>query len=949
MFLKQITSFHTILLLIISSFLLAQENAIEVNAEVDIITKQIRISQTIKYTNSSSDVLNEIYLHDWNHSYSSRKTPLAERFSEEFSTKFLFADEEEYGFTKVFNIKQDNQNLNFDRLKKQQDVIKVLLQKPLNPGESYTITLDYITKLPSDTFTRYGVTDADEFHLKYWYISPAVYDGSWQYYSNKDLDDLFIPKSTITLHVAIPLNYRLTTELDFVNRSENNNTQTITVSGKNRITSKLYLKKLPVFKTVQTDYFNIISDITEKSLKAQDRAIINDKIAGFITEHIGDYPHKNMLITSVDDRKDPVYGLNQLPSFIRPFPSHFQYELKIVKAAIGSYLDNTLFFNPRKDYWLRDALQVYFLMIYIDVNYPDMKLFGSFAKAWGIRSFHAADLKFNDQYGLAYMHMARTNRDQAISKQKDSLLKFNTIIGSKYKAGAGLTYLDAYINGNIVEESIKEFLEQKKLSTITSKDFQSFIKSKTTKNIDWFFDEFVNSRSKIDYKIKDIVKTDDSITLTIKNKQKSAMPISLFSLKNDSVVDKQWIENVTDEKTITIPRDSTDKLVLNFDGKIPEFNLRDNWKSLSGWFLSNKPLQFRIFQDFEDPNYNQVFFMPLVQFKNIYDGLTLGARIYNKTVLRKPFIYSFSPQYATKSKSITGSASMFHRINIEGRDLYEISYGGRFAYGSYAEDLFFRNISPSVQFKFRDNSDFRSNKRQALNFRFIDITRDEDVNNILDQDDVEPNYSVFNARFVHSNLNLEVLTSWFADFQFGNNFSKLSLNYKYRKLLNKNQQFSIRLFGGLFLHNDTPRDSDYFSFALDRPTDYLFDYNYLGRSEDSGLFSQQLIIAEGGFKSMLDPAFANQWMTTANMSLSIWRYIQLYGDLGLVKNKNQNAEFVYDSGIRLNLVQDYFEIYFPLYSNLGWEIRQPNYDERIRFIFTVDPKSLFGLFRRKWF
>ncbi len=945
---KRIASVFIIIFSFLST-LNAQKNTIEISAEVDVITKQIRVSQSIEYVNTSEAILNDIYLNDWSNSFSSRKTPLAERFSEEFSTKFLFADKNEYGFTKVFNIKQDNKDLQFERLENQQDIIKVSLNKPLNPRESYRITLDYIIRLPSDTFTRYGFTEENDFHLNYWFISPAVYDGSWQYYSNKDLDDLYIPKSAITLNVEIPLNYQLISELDFVNRVENSNSQTIIVSGDNRITSKLYIKKLPVFKTVQTDYFNIISDITEKDLEPQDKAIINDKIAGFISKNLGSYPHKNMLITSVDDRKDPVYGLNQLPSFIRPFPSNFQYELKLAKAAIGSYINNTLFLNPRKDYWLHDALQVYYLMKYVDTNYPNMKLLGSFAKVWGVRSFHAADLKFNDQYGLAYMHMARTNRDQAISVQKDSLLKFNKNIAGKYKAGVGLTYLDDYINSNVLEESIKEFLENQKLSNTTSQDFESFIKSKTDKNIDWFFDEFVNSRSKIDYKIKDVIKTEDSITLTIKNKQKSSMPISLFTINNDSILSKQWIENVTDEKTITIPRNNTEKLVLNYDGAIPEFNLRDNWESLSGWFLSNKPLQFRVFQDFEDPNYNQVFFMPLVQFRNIYDGLTLGTRIYNKTVLRKPFIYSFSPQYATKSKSLTGSASMFHRIILEDKNLYEIAYGGRISYASFAEDLFFRSISPSLQFKFRDNSDFRSNKRQALDFRFIDITRDEDVNNILNQEDVEPNYSVFNARFINSNINLEDLTSWFADFQYANDFSKVSFNYRYRKLLNKNHQFSLRLFGGLFLHNDTPSSSDFFSFALDRPTDYLFDYNYLGRSENSGLFSQQLIIAEGGFKSKLNPAFANQWMTTANLSASIWRYIQVYGDVGLVKNKSQSAEFVYDSGIRLNLVQDYFEVYFPIYSNLGWEIAQPNYDEKIRFIFTVDPKSLLGLFRRKWF
>ncbi|MBT8321440.1 MAG: hypothetical protein KJO90_07200, partial [Eudoraea sp.] len=74
-----------------------------------------------------------------------------------------------------------------------------------------------------------------------------------------------------------------------------------------------------------------------------------------------------------------------------------------------------------------------------------------------------------------------------------------------------------------------------------------------------------------------------------------------------------------------------------------------------------------------------------------------------------------------------------------------------------------------------------------------------------------------------------------------------------------------------------------------------------------------------------------------------------YGDAGFIKNKNTNTRFVYDSGIRLNLVTDYFELYFPLYSNNGWEIAQPNYEERIRFVVTLSPRTLIGLFTRKWF
>ena len=530
---------------------------------------------------------------------------------------------------------------------------------------------------------------------------------------------------------------------------------------------------------------------------------------------------------------------------------------------------------------------------------------------------------------------------------KDSLLKFNKNLANKYKAGVGLKYLDDYINADILESAIKEFLETNKTKNVSSSDFQQMLSSRTAKDLDWFFNEYITTRKKIDFKIKNIIKTEDSITLTIKNKRNNNMPVSLFSLRNDSVVSKIWVDNIGYKKTITIPRNDADKLVLNYDNTIPEYNLRDNYRTLKKTLFRSKPLQIRIFKDFEDPQYNQLFLMPLVEFKNIYDGLSLGAKLYNKTVLRKGFNYKITPKYGTKSRSLTGSASVFFNQNIENSDLYNVVYGSAMSYSSYAPDLFVRVLSPYVTLSFRDDNDFRSNKFKALNFRYIDISRDPDLDNVSGNN--SPDYKVFNIRYINTDPGLINFDKWFTDLQLSKDFGKLSFNFEYRKLFESNRQFNLRFFAGAFIYNNTASDQDYFSFALDRPTDYLFDYNYLGRSEASGIFSQQIIIAEGGFKSKLETPFANQWIATANASTTLWKYIQAYGDIGFVKNKGNSTKFVYDSGIRLNLVTDYFEIYFPVYSNLGWEIGQRNYDEKIRFLFTVDPETLLGLFRRKWY
>ena len=55
------------------------------------------------------------------------------------------------------------------------------------------------------------------------------------------------------------------------------------------------------------------------------------------------------------------------------------------------------------------------------------------------------------------------------------------------------------------------------------------------------------------------------------------------------------------------------------------------------------------------------------------------------------------------------------------------------------------------------------------------------------------------------------------------------------------------------------------------------------------------------------------------------------------------------SGVRLNLLTDYFELYFPVRSSNGWEISQRNYNQKIRFVVTFDPSKLINLFTRKWF
>lgn len=912
--------------------------------EIDTTSHVLKIEQTIVYKNTSNTILNEVVLLDWNNSYSSKKSPLAERFSEEYDAKFHFAKSSDRGYTQIESIvdKQENQ-LQFKYHENHLDNLVVKLNKPLHTNEEVLLIASYKVYLPNSKFTGYGIDKNLDYNLRYWYLSPAVYNQDWYFQSNLNLDDQYTTPMDIDLFIKPLKNYKVISELDII---KNNKENLLHYKGINRIDSRLLFTRSKEFETIKTDQFSIVSNLEDKHINSIDKILATDRVVQFLTSELGQYKHDKLLVTKTDYDKDKLYGVNQLPKILRPFPEEFQYEIKLLKTALKLYINNSLFFNNRGDYWLPEGMQVYYLMKYVDTYYPEKKLIGDIANIWGVKSFNAAQKDYNYQYYLYYMQMVRINRDQALNLPKDQLLKFNSNIASKYKSALGFNYLKDYCETSNFDTVFKSFFIEYQGKDASSNKFVSLLKNKCSKDLKWYTNNYIQTNKRIDYKLKSASIENDSIYFKIKNKYNSQFPISIYELKSDSIVSKHWYQDTTTLKTNRIKHNGGDKLVINYEQVIPEFNLRNNHKSLNSKKLFNKPFQIRLFKDLEDPNYNQVFVMPIAEYRNIYDGITLGGKIYNKSVLRKTFNYNLTPKYSVNSNTLTGSANLYVMKYFEDSDLFKLFYGVYGNYSSFGRDAFVTKFTPSVSLYFRDSDDYRSNLRSQLQFRLTSINKKIGANS--DVIDTSPNYDVFNIRYRRSNAGLIKHSSWFNDIQFSKDFGKIAFNYEYRRLSENNRQFNLRCFAGVFLYNKTASNDDYFSFALDRPTDYLFDYGYLGRSESSGIFSQQIIIAEGGFKSFLDPRFANQWITTANAITTIWRYIELYGDIGFVKNHSVDPEFVYDSGIRLNLVEDYFEIYFPVYSKLGWEISQQSYAEKIRFTFTVDPQILIGLFKRKW-
>ena len=73
----------------------------DIDASVDASGKKIQISQKITFESLSPMSTDTIYLTDWSNAYSSVKSPMAERFVEEYDRSFYLSNKSKLGFTSM--------------------------------------------------------------------------------------------------------------------------------------------------------------------------------------------------------------------------------------------------------------------------------------------------------------------------------------------------------------------------------------------------------------------------------------------------------------------------------------------------------------------------------------------------------------------------------------------------------------------------------------------------------------------------------------------------------------------------------------------------------------------------------------------------------------------------------------------------------------------------------
>src|SRR5579863_4615761 len=160
----------------------------------------------IGYINLSPDTLSFIWIRCWPNAFRNDRTAFSEQLIRSGRTDFYFSDKSRKGYINRLDFQVDGQPARMEDHPLYIDVVKIILPRPLPPGDSTTLTTPFHIQLP-DNFSNYGYREGI-YAVTQWYPKPAVYDASgWHPDPYVGQDDYHNGLSEFDVHLTVPANF----------------------------------------------------------------------------------------------------------------------------------------------------------------------------------------------------------------------------------------------------------------------------------------------------------------------------------------------------------------------------------------------------------------------------------------------------------------------------------------------------------------------------------------------------------------------------------------------------------------------------------------------------------------------------------------------------------------------------------------------------------------------
>jgi len=928
--------------------------------------------ESVEYINNSPDTLRFLYFHIWPNAYSNNSTALARQIFSMKGKGKLFNDPELKGFIDSLDFEAESKKVQWDLLPESPDICKIILNKPLKHGDTIRITTPFHVKIPKGVTSRLGHIE-ESYQISQWYPKPAVYDRSgWHQMPYLDQAEFYSEFGSFDVSITLPANYVVGATGNLQNEEEKKFLDILASdtswmktiyfrdadfppSSKQMKTLRYTENNIHDFAWFADKRFHVLKGVVklpDSKREVTTRVMFTDQEAylwkravsyannaiWYFSKWIGDYPYNNFTavqsaLNSGSGMEYPgltVIGLAGDPYLLDQVIAH-EISHNWFYSAIGS--------DERRFPFMDESIASAYESRYLNEKYPEKKLWEiGFRNKKLAKFFHIDEIPVQRIQELEWLVPARRNMERPanLAATDYNYDNYGSIIYNK--AAQGFNYLQAYLGDSLFDSIMHDYYGRWKNKHPLPEDLRAVFESHTTKDLAWFFDDFLGTTRRLDYKI---IRFEDQ-KLLIENRGELKAPLAITGIIGDSICPEYWEDGFEGKKWINVPWSNNSEIIIDPDHKMPElFRLNNNIRT-SGIFSRSDPFQFRFLYTIEEIEKRSLIYVPAIDW-NSADGFMAGIFLNNGTLVPKPVEYSIIPFYTFRNQGLTGYGKISFNIipydnpiriatfTLEGEQ-FGAPGNQNYHKAKIGLDLGFRSnntINPVIHKVF-------GYYLAASDLRQIELLMPAKMRSYLQFGYILERSGIINP------FNMSVSS------ESGKSFQKttLDLNYTY-SYYGKNRGLGIRFFAGTMLKNNSAYTFYGFSASGRSGNEqYLYQGLYPDRfSEITKTFwSRQMSLSEGGLVSPVNNTLGySRWLFSLSLTSSLpekisWIPVKPFFNVLLNDHGGETTEkstlFV-EAGFKAG-IWNFLEIYLPLLVSDNIESVTGSLKDRIRFVFKLD-------------
>lgn len=851
----------------------------------------------LKYINNSPDTLRFIWFHVWPNAYKNDKTAFSDQLLENGRTDFYFSDNPDRGYINRLDFRVNESLAKTEDHPEHIDIIKLLLNEPLRPGDSVHITTPFHVQLPKN-FSRSGHI-GKSYQIAQWYPKPAVYDAQgWHPMPYLDQGEFYAEFGDYTVDITLPQTYQVLSSGQLLNPEQD-----------------IFIPSIKLLKNSKTlpKLSNSVPDIPPKTLRfkqqnihdfawfaSPDYILMKDSVmlssgrnvqlsaAYFPSQKelwknamsqikeallqrstlIGEYPYDHLSV--VQSPTNNTYGGMEYPCIATISKADNEADFhEVIAHEIGhNWFQGAVANNERKYAWMDEGLNTYY----------EKRLLKQKDK---YHLFNEALVK------MLWQTYSNLKIDQPVNTPSSELSQTNYYLSSYYKSAKLFNALEKKMGRAAFDTAINRYYKEWKFRHPQPDDLFATLQSHSSTSLDTLIHSF---------------------------DQKGPLPLAQKEKLRFGILSPKTISH-------------TNAVIASPAGG---YNMYDGW--MVGGILTNYQLPPKKFQFLLAPLY-------ATESRSLNYAFRLG--------------YTFFPKKIFSHIHFSLSGMKFSKDDYKTDDNRKYITGFQKLVPSVK--LILNNDNPrSTLERYIQWKSFWIEEGR-LQFRSDSVVGVGRVLNI--QKEIQDRW-LHQLQLVLKDNRVLYPYEMNAMMEYANDFTRLTFTGRTYLNYNSKQGASVRFFAGKFLYNGTFTTSKFFRtnpfhLNLTGPRgneDYTYSNYFIGRNEFEGFASQQIMMRDGGFKVRTDLLAdkigkTDDWLMAINFVTDIPERLnilnvlpvkiplQLFLDIGTYadtwKEGYQGSKILYNAGLQIPMFNNVVKVHIPLlYSSV--------YDDYINSTITGD-------------